>query len=319
MSKHLEGFGYNEHEIKRNELFKVKTEIEKEFNEKYELLNQLKMELENLQSKTIDENIAAKNINQQLELLGNQSFKLNKAEVSGQEGQYQILSYDNTVRDVDTLSTGEKNIVAFLWFLNDLESIKTKSKKEKVIIFDDPMNSNDDTVQYLMISHLQRLLKNLNDDEQIFILTHSIHFYLNTRYKWWSSKNKKATFHFYKAGDKSTIKKIKNQEEDIKTGYESIWEEVRFLYESQKPKFMLNPLRRIMETYKNFNNLNTEDIYGEDTELRKLFDANSHASDINDFEFDLNGKDEEVIMGKVEFLFSRLNAEKHYRKYWKDE
>lgn len=114
VSKHLEGFGYNEHEIKRNELFKVKTEIEKEFNEKYELLNQLKMELENLQSKTIDENIAAKNINQQLELLGNQSFKLNKAEVSGQEGQYQILSYDNTVRDVDTLSTGEKNIVAFL-------------------------------------------------------------------------------------------------------------------------------------------------------------------------------------------------------------
>ena len=45
------------------------------------------------------------------------------------------------------------------------------------------MNSNDDTVQYLIIEELQRLKdKHLCDNDIFILLTHNIHFYLNVKY-----------------------------------------------------------------------------------------------------------------------------------------
>ena len=78
-------------------------------------------------SQTIDESIAAERINKALRSLGNHSFQL--VLVSGeQKGQYTIKNIDGSTRDVDTLSTGEKNIVSFLWFLADLDN-PSKNRK----------------------------------------------------------------------------------------------------------------------------------------------------------------------------------------------
>lgn len=85
VSKQVEKFGYIEHKAKCDELLRNKSEAEEEFKQQQSLLDQLKTELETLQSQTIDENIAANKINKQLELLGNQSFKLKKADVPDQE------------------------------------------------------------------------------------------------------------------------------------------------------------------------------------------------------------------------------------------
>lgn len=146
-------------------------------------------------SQTIDESIAAERINKALRSLGNHSFQL--VLVSGeQKGQYTIKNIDGSTRDVDTLSTGEKNIVSFLWFLADLDNPSKKTENPQIIIFDDPMNSNDDTTQYLIISYLQDLINNLSENQQLFILTHNIHFYLNVRYDWWRKAPKtKLTLH----------------------------------------------------------------------------------------------------------------------------
>ena len=70
-------------------------------------------------------------------------------------------------RSISTLSTGEKNIVAFLWFMLDLENPDKLTEKQRIIVFDDQMNSNDDTTQYLIIVSIQKLLKNLNDTDQV--------------------------------------------------------------------------------------------------------------------------------------------------------
>ena len=113
-------------------------------------LLELRKQKLNLISQTIDESIAAERINKSLRSLGNHSFQLDL--VSGeQKGQYRIKNIDDSTRDVDTLSTGEKNIVSFLWFLADLDNPSKMSEKPQVIVFDDPMNSNDDTTQYLII------------------------------------------------------------------------------------------------------------------------------------------------------------------------
>lgn len=265
-------------------------------------------------SQTIDESIAAERINKALRSLGNHSFQL--VLVSGeQKGQYTIKNNDGSTRDVDTLSTGEKNIVSFLWFLADLDNPSKKTENPQIIIFDDPMNSNDDTTQYLIISYLQDLINNLSETQQLFILTHNIHFYLNVRYDWWRKAPKtKLTLHLKKIDGKSKILPIETQDEDLKTSYDALWTELRWLYQQDKPDFMLNPIRRIFETFSKFNNISPSVLFKNDAEAKKLFDVNSHS--IDDLEADLNGKTKEDIISKVSAIFRSNNAQSHFEKYW---
>jgi len=247
-------------------------------------------------------------------LLGNQSFVLEKVGNGNQQGQYGIKG-----RSISSLSTGEKNIVAFLWFICDLDNYDKKSDKQMLVIFDDPMNSNDDAAQYLIISELQKLLRNAQKTEtQIFILTHNTHFYINLRYKWWVKANKvnydKATFFLEKFGEKNKVIPIKKVDDDIKTSYDELWKEVRWLYNQNKPEFMLNPLRRILETYQNFNRI--DNICMNHPEAQKLFNVNSHS--IDDVNTDLNGNSPTSIMNIVKQIFEDCNGMAHFNKYWEN-
>lgn len=276
------------------------------------ILENKKLELKALQKRTKDESIAAEKINILLKKLGNKSFSLEPFLDLNQKGQYKIVGYDGELRDITTLSTGEKNIVAFLWFLFNLEDINSVEAKNQVIIFDDPMNSNDDTVQYLIITKLQELLKNLREDQQIFILTHNVHFYINLRYRWWNGKqDKKNTIHLIKTGTKTEIKNITSQSEDFDTNYKSLWNEVLFLYENDKASYMINPLRRIFETFEKFTGIN---LFEDNSEAQKLFNVNSHS--IDDFEAELNGKNKDELIEIVKNIFKEINAEKHFEYYW---
>lgn len=272
--------------------------------------------LKKLLEQTKDETIAANNINKLLSKLGDQSFSLVK--VGDQNGQYQIRNTANgKIRDVMTLSTGEKNIVAFLWFLNDLSNTD-KVSQEKVIIFDDPMNSNDDTTQYLIISELQKLLRSDKIDT-IFILTHNIHFYLNVRYKWWSKSglSEKATFFLYKTKGVTTIQCIENKSQDIKNSYQSLWSELKWMYIQNEPDYMLNPIRRILETYMKFNGIESKELRSYDAEAEKLLNVNSH--DIDDEYNDPNGKSVSQLIDILRRIFIDLNAEDHFKYYWDNE
>lgn len=301
---------YNEYENIEKEFLDIK-EI---FNEKQDEVLKIQTEIQQLKKKTINEELAAEHINQHLMALGNQSFTLRKYDSNNQKGQYQIIGYNEKLRDINTLSTGEKNIIAFLWFNYTLEKISS-GIKEEIIIFDDPMNSNDDTVQYLIISMLQKLLKNLKSSQQLFILTHNIHFYLNTRYRWWEKKARnKSTFHLLKTGNKTVYKQIKDCEDDFKSSYQALWSDLKWLYEEHKVNLMLGPLRRIFETYSKF--LCIEDIFHSDIEAQKLFNVNLH--EIDDFEADLNGKTREDLIRKVYLIFKNNNAEEHFNEYWGD-
>ena len=282
------------------------------YNKVKEKFENKSLELNELQKRTKDESIAAEKINTLLKKLGNKSFSLQPFINPNQEGQYKIMGYDGKLRDISTLSTGEKNIVAFLWFLFNLEDVESVKAKGQVIIFDDPMNSNDDTVQYLIITKLQKLLKNLRENQQIFILTHNVHFYINLRYKWWNGKqDKKNTMHLIKVGVKTDIKNITSGNEDFDTGYRSLWNEVLFLYENDKASYMINPLRRIFETFEKFTGIN---LFEDNDEVQKLFNVNSHS--IDDLEAELNGKNKDELLDIVKNVFKEINAEKHFEYYW---
>lgn len=291
---------------------------QKEYDEKSEELQKKEEELRSLLSRTVDESRAANDINEKLsKSLGNQSFRLETFAVSGQRGQYQIRGYDGVVRDISTLSTGEKNIVAFLWFMNSLKDTKDYAKK-RIIIFDDPMNSNDDTTQYLIISQLQELMRNIGNNQQIFILTHNTHFYLNVRYKWWYGSKKptynKTTYHLHKDGFKTSVVMITSEQDDIKTSYDALWEEIHWLYREGKPSYMLNSIRRVFETYAKF--MDIENIYESNLEAQKLFNVNSHS--IDDYTADLNGKTADDIINLVKQVFEHNGAISHFNKHWQD-
>lgn len=299
-------------ELEKLDIEKKRLADELQFNQNN--LFELRKQKLNLISQTIDESIAAERINKSLRSLGNHSFQLEL--VSGeQKGQYTIKNIDGSTRDVNTLSTGEKNIVSFLWFLADLDNPSKMSEKPQVIVFDDPMNSNDDTTQYLIISYLQDLITNLSENCQLFILTHNIHFYLNVRYDWWRrAPSTKLTLHLKKINGKSKIDPIETQNEDLKTSYDALWTELRWLYQQDKPNFMLNPIRRIFETFSKFNNISPSVLFKSDVEAKKLFDVNSHS--IDDLEAELNGKTKEDIISKVSEIFRSNNAQPHFEKYW---
>ena len=320
VAKKLKDFDHNNFVTEGKVLEEKYTRIKREFDEKQLELDNLEKELNFLLSRSVDESVAAERINKYLRGLGEQSFQLILVE-GEQKGQYAVQDMQGNKRSISTLSTGEKNIVAFLWFMLDLENPDKLTEKQRIIVFDDPMNSNDDTTQYLIIVSIQKLLKNLNDTDQVFILTHNIHFYINVRYKWWNGSTKqnyeKTTIHLVKSSAGSSFRLLTSEAEDLKTTYEALWAELHWMYEQHKPEFMLNPIRRIFETYGKFNQIDASVLYCGNEIAEKLFNVNSHSvEDIEDFNSDPNGRNREEIMNLVKEIFNNNNAISHFNKHW---
>src|SRR5699024_10165226 len=117
-------------------------------------------------------------------------------------------------RSIDKISTGEKNIIAFLYFMERLSDIEMNNDKSKIIIFDDPMNSNDDAMQYLIITELQKLYDNkypekfTTQNDYFICLTHNAHFYLNLPKYQNNRKYKKCDFYRLENGRIISVKSI---------------------------------------------------------------------------------------------------------------
>ena len=220
------------------------------------------------------------------------------------------------------MSTGEKNIVAFLYFIEKLNELNLKDgNKEKIVIFDDPMNSNDDAMQYFISEELKQIMKKCDKGFGKFILlTHNTFFYLNVTHDLKTQRSESDPFekyNFYKLlsnGKKRKILKIKNNNQDFKTNYEALWSEVAFLYNEEKPDMMLNPIRRIIETFIVFNGM--EDFYKKNREAKNLFNTNSHY--FSDIEADLNGKTNDDIIKILKQCFEDNNHLSHFNKHWKN-
>lgn len=301
--------------------------------------NELKIkqdERKNLLSQTKDEEKIATRISDRLASMGVASFSLKLVEddIENQKGQYQIKGHDGNIRPVTHLSKGEKNIIAFLYFIYSLESVE-QSNMQKIIVFDDPMTSNDDTMQYLMMGEIQKLYQNLKDGNYLIILTHNCHFYLNVRpptlpkykeiksgagkgfYEEIGLYKKYGIYHLLYDSKRATIKSIKNGKQDFKTNYESLWKELVFLYNAKDTTadIMLNPCRKICETYLKFTKQDVMEFYAENNSAKKLFDVNQHS--IDDFEAEQNGKTKDEVKAILEELFKANNAENHFNDHWK--
>lgn len=305
-------------------------EVKNKIDELNKDIDNKKKEKESLLADTKNTEILANNINNKIKSTVN--FSLYRKEENGQEFyeiKEKIDGREETTRPITKLSDGEKNIIAFLYFIESLNE-PDKKDREKIIVFDDPMNSNDDTMQYLITSEIENIVKSIYSNkkdknigikskDKLILLTHNAHFYLNNlgrlpgidRDGGYSKYN---IYKFMAIDGKIIIKKIDKASEDIKSGYQTLWESVVSFYEHKKPDLMLNPIRRIIETFCSFCAISKNDFYKGSKELKKLLDVNSHG--IEDLEADLNGKTEEQIKDLLSEAFECNGHKEHFDQLW---
>lgn len=281
-----------------------------------------------LKRKSQNEEILVQRINEKLLLYASFSLVYLENEMNG---YYQIkCARTHAIKSIKELSTGEKNLIAFLYFV---EKLKEDSEQDKIVIFDDPMSSNDDVVQYLIISELDKLVKqvranagngpqgfivdsDLSNLKHVSILTHNLHFYLNIIYG--TTVKNVNRVHLVKTGFQTDIKLISNKNEEYKSSYDALWNDLRIVYNHSEfhSSLMLNIIRRIIETYLKFNCIEQNDFYGELLDAKKLFDVNSHSIDV--IEAELNGQEKDDIIGLMRDCFVKNNAISHFESFWGD-
>lgn len=328
IKKSLEKFKYVDEHAKLGELRTVSNTAQEILDNQKSELNTKLADRAELILQTKDEEAIARKINELLKGMGVASFALKPVndEDESQKGQYQIKGHDGDIRPVTELSKGEKNIIAFLYFLFSLER-PDGDNRPKVVVLDDPMTSNDDTMQYLMIGEIQKFYRSIRNDDYLIILTHNCHFYLNVRpntattYKEAGQEvsfyEKYGTYHLLSDGKHTTIKSIAKGKQDFKTSYETLWKELVFLYDTEdaSPDLMLNPCRKICETYMHFTKVDGNVFYENNPSAKKLFDVNQHS--IDDLESEQNGKTKDEIKNLLFALFKENGAEQHFSNYWK--
>lgn len=288
---------------------------------KNKIKNLEKQRKENLKDTKNTEHLA-KIINKKLSSSGKKDLQLEVCNTADNVECYMIRDENEGVRDISKVSTGEKNIIAFLYFIGNIKSQDERQKK--IIIFDDPMDSNDDTLQYLIITELQKLYRGTNKifdkNKDVFIcMTHNVHFHLNVQPQgYFKDKNGKTKydkncFYILKNGE---FFRIKSQNEDFKTSYEALWMELNDLYENNYVNSMLNSMRRIVETFIKFNKINQDKFYKNKEEHLKIFNVNSHDA-IDTLSADSIGKTKDELSIMFKEIFKENGYESHYNSYWK--
>ncbi|HHF7037400.1 TPA: AAA family ATPase [Streptococcus mutans] len=281
-------------------------------------IDRLASDIEALKPKA--EKQAIEHINKKLRLRVQWELDFYENEDSG----YYRIKQGDRYRSVKKLSTGEKNIIAFLYFIEKLEEVKDdQANKPKLIVFDDPMSSNDATMQYLITWELQRLYQSKDktkydvNKDIIVILTHNVHFYLNVQphgsLKDDKGRTKYNKNNFYRI-DNHQFVKINSEKEDFKTSYEALWVELKDLYDCGHINSMLNIMRRILETYMKFNSLNQTRFYHGNEQYLKLFNVNSHS--IDDLSAESYSETKEEMRQLFYQIFKENGCEEHFKNYW---
>lgn len=259
------------------------------------------------------------NINEKLKDITNFSLVL---QCNDDMEYYEVMNRNGDIRPIDQLSTGEKNLIAFLYFIESLET-EGNRQQSKIIVFDDPMNSNDDTVQYFILEELHKIMKKYNREgsSDIFVLlTHNLFFYQGLIHDIINSRNlevnpyEKSNFYkLIKVEDIVDIYQINRKSDDFLNTYDGLWYELALLYSIDKPRMMLNPIRRIVETFIIFNG--ADDFYKNSRDSKRLFNVNSHGT--IEFDVDIVGMSKDDLIDRMKRLFIDNNYEAHFNKHWK--
>lgn len=172
------------------------------------------------------------------------------------------------------LSEGEKNFIAFLYFIISLDSSTKTEKKNEIIVIDDPVSSLDSNKLFHIGS---LLLDNVVKYGQIFFFTHNFYFFTKVRDAL-KNKYKKDTESSTKKYEDIKIYEIKYHKTDGSqiveaskfiqkhiSEYMDIIEKLKELYnrnDNEKDASTANLIRRVLEIFISFKCPREDCLYG---------------------------------------------------------
>lgn len=332
----------------------AKTNIETQKQECETKISRLKTErstingeLETLRQQTINTRDAVEKINILLKTAGFDNFYIDEISSENNISKYRILRNSaDTNSAFKTLSEGEKNFIAFLYFYQQcLGYSKDESSLKKIIVIDDPVSSMDSQVLFFVNSLIQKLVEykydktkqTLNNKayksefknenlSQVFILTHNIYFFKEVSFeKRYFCKD--TSFYIVKKQNGNTMVEC-YESNPIKDDYTLLWDEIKKYKDDSKASsiFISNTMRRIIESYLNFvctnndvwsvlSDFDTEsDDYIAVYSLLTEINDSSHCiiSNTNQYYQRLSAINRSVLYTAFENVFSKI-GESHYK------
>ena len=231
-------------------------------------IQQSRKELQKLQSKLTSVIPMRDQINQWLENFGFTGFRL---ALGNDEHSYKIIRENGNAAE-KTLSEGERNFVAFLYFYALLKGSKDSTGRvtSQIVVIDDPVSSMDSDVLFIVSTLIRKLVWDMSQNNanirQLFVATHNLYFHKEVSFYRGLPKGTKGKTRFWVVRKTNNLSTITPYEDNpIKSTYEILWASVRLAVTdpaSAEQTSLQNTMRRILEHYFTF--------YGE-TPLDKLY------------------------------------------------
>lgn len=239
------------------------------------LISQLKEQLRGKQGGVKDTSVAMKNINNMLRDANFQGFELRPHNDPSLPAGKKPINYEvvrtSTGKVAEDLSEGEKNFIAFLYFLQKVFGNESDQgdTREKIVVIDDPVSSMDSSTLFIVGDQIRKMVevcRNNADNrnalvkgnfiKQIFILTHNAYFHREVTYPHADRYEFVSFYLVRKIENKSSVRLCDKQDPDeptarmninpVKNSYAALWEEYK---EVSTAVPLMNAIRRILEYY----------------------------------------------------------------------
>ncbi|MBP0612323.1 AAA family ATPase [Chryseobacterium sp. cx-311] len=305
-------------------------------------ISQSELIIEKKSKQTADTETARKEINEILKSTGFNGFKIEKkTDTENNVPRYFLKRPEEASTDIfSTLSEGEKNFIAFLYFfwLCKGTDDKERKKRKKIIVIDDPVSSLDSQALFVVTTVIRELAKKkekktfFNEHiSQLLIFSHNLYFYNEVSYNN-GYHSICQDIHHYQISKPTgkTIISLGSTSNKIKNDYNLMWRGL-FELKDQGGKYNVvigNLMRRIIQSYLQFtHNYNKErssyDILKDNTK-RMLYDAfcsqinkeSHHVNPLEEMHFQriagFNELNNEILFEVFELYFKDMGGENHY-------
>ncbi len=323
---------YAHHDALVTPLRDAKTQANTDADTKRQERNVLNQELRELrrQQKGLDASIDA--INERLKSLGITEFSIQRKE--GHERLYCLQRPGVSDSSPQSLSEGEKTLIAFLYFMEALKGSHDEEEhidpKKTIAVIDDPISSLSQNYVYDIATMIKRELSDPENRpqrvKQVIVLTHNLYFF--------HELIRQHTKNLGKAYNKcGLLRVVKNQYSEVAdlnpallmNDYDVWWHLLKDAHAGKVPTQVVpNAMRNILEQFFTFTTGESEfpeavrKLANEDTSskylaLDRFVDRGSHRDGVNGPPIDWSDYDVAYLLGKFKAMFTALNQEQHYR------
>lgn len=281
------------------------------------------------QQKGVDASIDA--INDRLKSMGISAFSIQREE--GQDRMYCLQRPGVHDCSTQSLSEGEKTLIAFLYFMEVLKGSHDEDEnvdpKKTIAIIDDPISSLSQNYVYDIATMIHRELANPDDRpqrvKQVIVLTHNLFFFHELVRQYTKNLEKAAN----KCGLLRVVKNEYSQVEALDptkllNDYDVWWHILNDAKAGKAPTQVVpNAMRNILEQFFTFTmgesdfpkaikRLADVDTSSKYIALDRFMDRGSHRDGINGPPVDWVEYDVDYLLGKFRAMFKAINQEQHY-------